>query len=76
MKSDLRVIKQTEPEESCAIHEVFYDDDGHLVSFTSQPIAMKWQGKNAGEVLRKIKEMEVAISMKRWLTLKDFGLSQ
>lgn len=76
MKSDLRLIQFQEPENSAGIYEVFYDEDGNLVSFASQPVTMKWAGNNAAEVLARIKDMQTAITMKRWLTPKDFGLSQ
>jgi hypothetical protein len=76
MKSDLRLIQFQEPENSAGIYEVYYDDAGNLVSFASQPVTMKWAGQTAGEVLERIKDMQTAITVKRWLTLKDFGLSQ
>lgn len=76
MKSDLRLIQFQEPENSAGIYEVFYDDDGNLVSFASQPVTMKWTDQTPGEVLERIKDMQTAIAMKRWLSPKDFGLSQ
>lgn len=68
MSWNIRIMRHTKPGEWYALHEVYYDDDGRVISWTQEPLDIS--GESVEEIYHYIKL--IGDSLSKYPEVLDF----